>query len=85
MTEQRLIVDARLHARSGIRTCLRHLLPAVIETLPEVHTEFAAPLRQRESLHRPMASRTNATQLTACRLASVTLIDGGTPRPHINE
>ncbi len=40
MSEPRLLVDARLHAHSGIGTYLRHLLPAVIEMLPDVRVEL---------------------------------------------
>lgn len=36
MSERRLFVDVRLHAHSGIGTYLCHLLPAVIEMLPDV-------------------------------------------------
>jgi len=40
MSEARLLIDARLHAHSGIGTYLRHLLPAVIEMLPDVRVEL---------------------------------------------
>jgi glycosyltransferase involved in cell wall biosynthesis len=40
MSESRLLVDVRLHAHSGIGTYLCHVLPAVIESLPDVRVEL---------------------------------------------
>lgn len=89
MSEQRLVIDARMHAHSGIGTYLRQSVPAVAERLPGVRFELlhcpGAPL-PTELARLGTAVPWNVAPLSAHELFARPPVDAGSLwwSPHFN-